>query len=67
MDTITITREQFREAVRKCNEEYGQIAGELDERDETGISRMHTFIMVAQNNVFGAAIEYELFKTKEDN
>lgn len=67
MDTITITRKQFREAVNKCNDDFGTIAGKFDAVDETGDSALQTLVMIAQNNVFAAAIEYELFKNMEDN
>lgn len=68
MDTITITRKQFREAVRKCNDEFEQIAGICDEGDSTGTGALHTLLMMAQNSAFAASIEYMLFhETKEED
>ena len=68
MDTITITRKQFREVIKKCNDDFGHIAGQVDEEDTTGAGAFTTLLMMAQNSAFAASIEYMLFHemNKED-
>ena len=61
MNTITITRKQFREAVTRCNEEFAHLASEVDGEDETGEGAFTTLLMMTQNSAFAAAIEYMLF------
>lgn len=64
MDTITITREQFRKAVLKCNDDFEKIAGEFDKTPEQSLT---TITMSLQNVAFAAYVEYELFNEKEGN
>lgn len=68
MNTITITRKQFREAVKQCNEYFARISSEVDKEDETGEGAFATLLMMTQNSAFAVAIEYMLFhETKEED
>lgn len=62
MDTITITRKEFRKAVQKCNDDFEKIASEFDKTEEQSLE---TISMSIQNVAFAAYVEYELFKEKE--
>ena len=60
-DSITITREQFREVVNKCNANFELIVGSLD---DTPAKALETKMMVLQNDVFSFYLEWELFDSK---
>lgn len=60
-DSITITREQFREVVNKCNDNFERIVGSLD---DTPAKALETKMMVLQNDVFSFYLEWELFDSK---
>lgn len=62
MDSITITREQFVEAVNKCNDKFVDI---ISEDDNTTSKSLATITMAIQNMVFGSSLEVELFGVKE--
>lgn len=59
--TITITEEQFREAVLKANEEWMSIGQEVKD-----INPMVHMMTGMQNMMFGAKIAKALFKESED-
>lgn len=64
MDTITITRKEFRKAVQKCNDDFEKIVGEFDKTPEQSLQ---TISMSLQNVAFATYVEYELFNEKEGN
>lgn len=59
METITITREQYRDVVKKCNNEFKNIVSIKD--DKSFESTLITLVMTLQNQIFAANIEAELF------
>ena len=62
MEKITITREEFREAVVDANEEALKI---LSKNDESEQEKTVNFVMGLQNVVFGSMIEHVLFKSDD--
>lgn len=64
MDTVTITREEFRDIVNKCNNDFMITVSKFDESLE---HQIQTYAMSLQNTTFAAYVEYELFKEKEGN
>ena len=62
MDSITITREQFVEAVNKCNDKFVDI---ISKNDNTTSKSLTTITMSVQNIVFCSSLEAELFDVKE--
>ena len=59
--TITITEEQFREAVMKAQEEWESVGEQADTKNSTAL-----FVMGLQNMAFGALIARVLFRESED-
>ena len=59
--TITITEEQFREAVMKANEEWMSIG-----QEDKNINPMVHMASGMQNMMFGAKIHHLLFGERED-
>lgn len=63
MDSITITRNQFRKAVQNANKDFENIISKQDEDNPEGAYT--TFLMVLQNLAFSASVEDELFGKEE--
>lgn len=62
MENITISRYDFRDAVMKANDEWGNIGNRNDEQSETT-----NFMMGLHNILFGSLLEKTLFdKTEEE-
>lgn len=59
MDSITITKEQFREAVKLANENFKNLGN--DKTKELDKDGMITLLMGLQNMMFGAMISDVLF------
>lgn len=64
MDSITITKEQFYDALEKANEKFIEVG----EKKEHKTDPMALFMMKIQNTLYGGLLADELFgKNNTDN
>ena len=61
METITITRKQFIDAVEAANKKFGEIGEKREDRNQ-----MAEMMMQLQNTAFGCMLADVLFGKEED-